>query len=84
MTAMTLSEVLYALGWGHVPADSHGRRTVHDHDGVIVGDLTAGETWALLRERGLYDDSLGCSSTVEHATLTRVVGGSNPPIRTDA
>jgi len=52
-TPATLSEVLYSIGWGHVPA-AHGRRTVYDHDGVVRGDLTAGDTWALLRDLGLY------------------------------
>lgn len=55
----TLSEVLAGLGWssrGAVdgePVYTNGKRLVLDVDGAEVGWMTAGDTWELLRERGL-------------------------------
>lgn len=55
--APTLHEALASLGWSSSESSGHksGRavRCVRGHD---LGTLTAGETWAELRARGLVDD----------------------------
>lgn len=50
---MTLHDALTAIGWSHAPGKFVGRRYVFDGTGTLVGHLTAGQTWDLLRERGL-------------------------------
>jgi hypothetical protein len=51
----TLAEVLARLGWTTSPRRNHlGQgKAVTDADGNDLGDLTAGDTWRVLRERGL-------------------------------
>ena len=50
----TLHEQLAALGWSSRPSTSGlAGREVYDDRGAHVGRLTASETWALLRSRGL-------------------------------
>ena len=53
-TEHTLHEQLAALGWSSRPSTSGlAGREVYDDRGAHVGRLTAGETWTLLRSRGL-------------------------------
>lgn len=50
----SLSDVLARLGWRHEPGNPNRQgRIVHTADGECLGQITANETWALLRERGL-------------------------------
>lgn len=50
----TLSEVLAHLGWTHRAGNANRQgRIVLDARGASLGQLTANETWALLRSRGL-------------------------------
>jgi len=49
----TLHETLAALGWSSRPSSVYSCRLVYDESAALVGTLTAGATWALLRSRGL-------------------------------
>jgi hypothetical protein len=54
--APTLNDVLASLGWrteARHNALGQGKH-VFDADGNDLGDMTASETWKLLRERGLH------------------------------
>jgi len=56
----TLSEVLAHYGWRHEPGNPNRQgRIVHTADGECLGQITANETWAALRERGLVTWSRG-------------------------
>lgn len=49
----TLHQTLAAAGWRSEPSRKLSARRVYDASGALVGHLTAHETWALLRERGV-------------------------------
>ena len=55
-----LHEILASLGWSSLPSDSGlAGREVYDDTGAHVGRLTASETLALLRDRGLTEVARG-------------------------
>lgn len=56
MTTKTLHETLADLGWSSSESSGHkSGRAVRCDRGHDLGALTAGETWAELRARGLID-----------------------------
>lgn len=59
MSDPTLSEVLERNGYTHRANErtpNTGRREIVDRDGVVVLTATAHQTWAWLRERGLWPE----------------------------
>ena len=49
--AMTLSDALAVRGWTTQPG-AYGRKRVYGADGALLGEWTASETWAALRQTG--------------------------------
>ncbi len=51
---LSLNALLPLLGWRSEPrTEGHRGKLIFDQTGAFVGQLSAGETWDLLVERGL-------------------------------
>lgn len=72
MNPPTLHEDLAAIGWTSTPgSNAIGQgRNVYDEDGTLIGQLTASETWDLLRTRRHEAGDLctvdGCDDCDDH------------------
>jgi hypothetical protein len=57
MKDQTLNQALQARGWTTQPG-TYGRKKIFDRAGVLIGQMTASETWDTLHDAEADDDDI--------------------------